>query len=242
MREIRIYQPGVYQVGDLLELSSDASHHVGVVLRMQPGEHLTLFCGDSREFHALIETVKKKQVTIRIDSVEEVNRESPLTIHLAQAISKGDRMELVMQKAVELGVTKITPILSEYCVVSLNHERMAKKMSQWQAIAIAACEQSGRTIVPKIHPPLSFEDFVQDGHTGLQLVLDPRASKTWREYNLPQEGVTVLVGPEGGFSDREIHDANSHGFQELSLGPRILRTETAALTVISILQALGGDL
>lgn len=242
MRTIRIYQPGEYHSGQLLELSPQASQHVGVVLRMQAGEQLTLFCGDNREFAATIERVKKKQVIVALGSVKELSRESPLTVHLAQAISKGERMELVMQKAVELGVTSITPIITERCVVKLDKERISKKLHQWQSIAIAACEQSGRNTVPTVHQPVSLEQYVPAVAAELKLILHANCSKTWRDYTFGQFAIALLIGPEGGLSHDEIQYASEHGFQSLSLGPRILRTETAAITALSILQAVGGDL
>jgi 16S rRNA (uracil1498-N3)-methyltransferase len=241
VRTVRIYQPGDYQSGQLLELSPEASQHVGVVLRMQVGEPLTLFCGDNREFTATIETVKKKQVRVVIDAVNEVNNESPLNIHLAQAISKGERMELVMQKSVELGVTSITPIITERCVVKLDKERMAKKLHQWQSIIIAACEQSGRNTVPIVHAPLSLERYLNEVQAELKLILHPTGNKNWRDYDFGQS-VALLIGPEGGLSDAEVNSAGEQGFQPLCLGPRILRTETAAITALSVLQAVAGDL
>ncbi len=241
MREIRIYQPGDYKVGELLELSPEASKHVGTVLRMQAGENLTLFCGDDREFKVTIDAVKKKQVIVSITEVKNISRESHLKIHLAQGISKGDRMELVMQKAVELGVYAITPIISERCVVKLDKERLEKKMHQWQSIAIAACEQSGRNQIPLVSPPKTFESYIQEKHLGLKLILHPDGGNTWRDYTV-QENVSLMIGPEGGFSDTEVKGACDSGFQTLCLGPRILRTETAAITALSVLQAAGGDL
>lgn len=242
VRTIRIYQAGEYQSGQHIVLSAEASHHVAVVLRMQEGEFLTLFCGDNREFAATITAVKKKQVMVLIDLAVEVNKESPLTIHLAQAISKGDRMDLVMQKAVELGVSSITPIISARCVVKLDHERMAKKLSQWQAIVIGACEQSGRNTVPTVYPPLSFDNYVQQVQVKLKLILHPYGAKNWQNYSFSQTDVALLIGPEGGLTEEEIALAQVHNFHSLSLGPRILRTETAAISALSVLQAVGGDL
>lgn len=242
MREVRIYQSGTYESGETLELSAEASQHVGVVLRMQPGELLTLFCGDNREFAATIVEVKKKSVRVSIGDVHEVDRESPLVVHLAQAISKGDRMEFVMQKAVELGVASITPIISERCVVKLDQERMAKKVAQWQAIAVAACEQSGRNRVPVVHAPVALTRFIEDCTAALKLVLHPAGNKRWREYDWSQVDVALLIGPEGGLTDGEVSMAGAQGFQHLALGPRILRTETAAISALSLLQAVGGDL
>ncbi len=242
MRTIRIYQPGHYTVGDLLELSSTASQHVGVVLRMQPGDELTLFCGDNREFSASIARVQKKKVVVSITGVQDVNRESSRRLHLAQAISKGDRMEWVIQKAVELGVTSITPLFTAHCVVRLDAERLAKKQAQWQAIAIAACEQSGRNYVPVIHPASSLEDYLQACDAGIKLVLHPRAAKSWRDCSFASGDIALLIGPEGGLSDEEVQLAHAAGYQSLCLGPRILRTETAAIVALGVLQAVAGDL
>lgn len=242
MRRVRIYQSGNYQCGQCFELSLEASQHVGTVLRMRVGESLILFCGDNREFTATISDVRKKYVTVMINSVSEVNNESPLQLHLAQAISKGERMELVMQKAVELGVNRITPIVTERCVVKLDKERMARKLHQWQSIVISACEQSGRNMVPKVEQPVDLITYLRDVRTGLKLVLHPNTHKTWRDYSLQLKDIALLVGPEGGLSDDEVCLACEQGFQPLALGPRILRTETAAITVLSVLQAVGGDL
>lgn len=242
MKEIRIYQPGDYNQGQLLELSPQASQHVGVVLRMKPGEPLTLFCGDDREFLVVIEEVKKKQVFVRIDAVKIVSRESPLIIHLAQAISKGDRMDVVMQKTVELGVTDIFPIYTQRCVVSLDKERTLKKVQQWQAIVVSACEQSGRNRVPVVHHPLYLDQYLDIAQGQLKLILDPKSTKSLRDYEIKSQEISVLIGPEGGLNDEEIQQALMHGFQSTCLGPRILRTETAAITALSVLQAAAGDL
>lgn len=242
MRDIRIYQPGVYGPGDTIELSEEAGQHVGVVLRMQAGDPLTLFSGDNREFTALITSAHKKKVGISITAVRQVSRESPLAIHLAQAVSKGDRMETVMQKAVELGVASITPIITERCAVKLNAERLEKKCLQWQAIVIAACEQSGRNRVPRVHPPLAFNKYLQTEKPDQNFVLYPAAEKNWRDYTLSLPEVGLIIGPEGGLSAHEIEQLFAHQFAPLSLGPRVLRTETAAIAALSVLQALGGDL
>lgn len=242
MREIRIYQAGSYKKDDLLELSPEASHHVALVLRMQPGQKLTLFCGDNREFEALIHAVKKKQVWVQIAEVKEKSRESPLKIHLAQAISKGERMEWVMQKSVELGVSSIRPLITERCVVKLDKDRWEKKWHQWQSIVMSACEQCGRNEIPLVHPPMVLQDYLAHVNSPLRLILDPESSITWRHYDLNHSDIDLLIGPEGGLSSDEIQQAHQHNFSSLTLGPRVLRTETAALAALSILQALGGDL
>lgn len=242
MRVVRIYQPGSYHTGQFLELSPEASQHVGVVLRMQVGEQLTLFCGDNREFDATINVVKKKQVIVLVGSIKDRNRESPLTIHLAQAISKGERMELVMQKATELGVASITPIITERCTVKLDEERITKKRQQWQSMVIAACEQSGRNTVPMVHQAVKLEHYMNEVQAELKFILHPGGKKRWNDYKLDSRVLALLIGPEGGLSDNEVERAYEHNFQPLSLGPRILRTETAAISALSVLQAVGGDL
>ena len=242
MKTVRIYQPGTYTAGQTLELSPAGSQHVGVVLRMQPGDQLTLFSGDNREFLATISAVLKKKVIVDINSVQMLSRESPRAIHLAQAISKGERMELVIQKAVELGVTSITPLLTARCVVKLDAERLEKKLAQWQGIAIAACEQSGRNALPTIHPACTFDTYLRQCQAAFKLVLYPLAAKTWRDYVFTGGDIALLIGPEGGLSEDEVEMAKAMQFQPLSLGPRILRTETAAISALSVLQAVSGDL
>jgi len=242
LRSIRIYQAGQYDIGQTIELSAAASQHVGVVLRMQLGESLTLFNGDNYEFPAIISSVHKKKIWVAINAKHEVSRESPRAIHLAQAISKGDRMEFVIQKAVELGVASITPLFTSRCVVRLDADRLAKKQLQWEAIAIAACEQSGRNQLPAIHPACSLDSYIQQCQASIKLVLDPRAQTSWRDFNFSSTDIALLIGPEGGLSDDEVDLTKASGFNSLSLGPRILRTETAAIAALSVLQAIAGDL
>lgn len=242
MKAPRIFQSTLAPLDQTIDLSADAGQHVGVVLRMQPGEHLILFCGDNRECLAEIIAVHKKRVTVKGVTMTVVNRESPRAIHLAQSISKGDRMEWIIQKAVELGVYSITPLMTARCVVRLDEERLAKKQQQWQAIAVSACEQSGRNRVPEIYPAISFDHYIQHTTASIKLILHPRSTITCRELCLTEGDVTLLIGPEGGLSDEEVSAAQRHQFQALALGPRILRTETATIAALSILQAMGGDL
>jgi 16S rRNA (uracil1498-N3)-methyltransferase len=244
VREVRIYQAGTYQTGQSLELSPEAGQHVRVVLRMQPGDKITLFCGDNREFAAILTDVCRKKISVKILTERVVSRESPRAIHLAQAISKGERMEWVVQKTVELGVTSITPIITARSLMKLDAERMEKKRTQWQAIAIAACEQSGRNQVPLVKSAHSLEEYLQKKVAPLQFVLQPKEAKTWRDYNFAQAKteLALLIGPEGGFSQEELQQIFSAGYNPLCLGPRVLRTETAAIVALSVLQAICGDL
>jgi 16S rRNA (uracil1498-N3)-methyltransferase len=242
VRTIRIYQPGHYERGQSVALSDAQRLHVGVVLRMRVGDPLILFCGDDREFLALITSIDKKNVVVEIQAVHDVSRESSRAIHLAQAISKGDRMEWVIQKAVELGVASITPLLTEHCVVRLDASRLAKKQAQWQAIAEAACEQSGRNRVPLIHEACTLEAYLLKTPAVIKLILHPKATKSWSDFRFNEGEVALLIGPEGGFSEAEVEQALQQGFDLLSLGPRVLRTETAAIAALSVLQAAIGDL
>lgn len=242
MRTIRIYQAGSYNVGETIDLSPAASHHVAVVLRMNRHEKLTLFCGDDREFSATIVDLSKKKVTVSVDEVVNVSRESPRKIHLAQALSKGERMEFVIQKSVELGVTGIFPMMTSHSVVRLDEERLNKKLLQWQAIAIAACEQSYRTQLPIVHPVTSFDHFIARCQSPTKFILDTKANQALHDCVVNPGDITLLIGPEGGLSEAEIIAAKDQGFQSLRLGPRVLRTETAAIVAISVIQASFGDL
>lgn len=243
MRIPRIYHPEPLAGLSRCQLSEDAANHVGRVLRMGEGQKLVLFDGSNWIFHATILQAVKKQIIVAIDQAEEDNCESPLAIHLGQVISRGERMEFTIQKSVELGVQTITPLWSERCGVKLDEARQDKKIQQWQKIAIAACEQCGRNIVPEIRPMMKLADWCAEQDGMLKLNLHPRASLTLKSLPpLPSDGVRLLIGSEGGLSDAEIAMTESYQFTEVLLGKRVLRTETAALATITALQALYGDL
>jgi len=241
MRTIRIYQPGDITPTQPLALCEDAAHHVGKVLRMQSGDLLQLFNGDGQNYAAEITEVGKKQLWVRVLSVSDNPVESNLYIHLGQGISRGDRMDFAIQKAVELGVSAITPLFTERCGVKLDGERLEKKREQWQKMVIAACEQSGRSVVPPVHPPISLDKWLAQADDCLKLTLDP-----WTDASIkgltPTNRLRLVIGPEGGFTDTEVQSTNQAGFQAVRLGPRVLRTETAALTAIAALQLQLGDL
>lgn len=241
MRTVRIYHPAPIQTGTSLSLDEDAANHVGRVLRMQHGQSLELFNGDGNNYACTIIDVNKKQVQVQIESLTANPVESPLRIHLGQGISRGDRMDFAIQKAVELGVTEITPLFTERCGVKLDGERLAKRNEQWQKIAISACEQSGRSVVPTVHPAISLTQWLAQPTKELALTLDPRASATIKTL-APASAIRLVIGPEGGFTDQEVAITANAGFNGIQLGPRILRTETAALTAISALQLQFGDL
>jgi 16S rRNA (uracil1498-N3)-methyltransferase len=242
MRTVRIYQPGTYTCGQSIELSATASQHVAVVLRMQPGEQLTLFSGDNQEFSARITHIHKKHVSVEIQTVNPVNRESPCAIHLVQGIIKGDRMEWVIQKAIELGVTHISPVLTQHSAIKHDPDRLQKKHNQWQAIAISACEQSGRNYIPSIAKPCTLHEYFQTPITTDRWILDPYATENIRDSITPTPAITLLIGPEGGFHQDEMEQAKALDFKPISLGPRTLRAETASIVALSVLQAVAGDL
>ncbi|OOS00150.1 16S rRNA (uracil(1498)-N(3))-methyltransferase [Haemophilus paracuniculus] len=243
MRIPRIYHPEPLKGQSICQLSEDAANHVGRVLRMNQGDQITLFDGSNHIFHAVLKSVSKKQIEAEILSSELDDRESHLPIHLGQVISRGDRMEFTIQKSVELGVTTITPLWSERCGVKLDGERQDKKLQQWQKIAIAACEQCGRNVIPEIRPIMKLTDWCKEQDAMLKLNLHPRAKYSIRQLpNIPAQGVRLLIGSEGGLSAEEIAMTESEGFTEVLLGKRVLRTETASLAAITALQVCFGDL
>ncbi|MGX9419254.1 16S rRNA (uracil(1498)-N(3))-methyltransferase [Vibrio sp. RC27] len=242
MRIPRIYHPSLIDSQQQVSLSDDAVGHIGRVLRMGVGQAITLFDGSGREFNASLVEVSKKSIIAQIEQINERNVESPLDLHLGQVISRGDKMDFTIQKAVELGVNTITPLLSERCGVKLDQKRFDKKRQQWEKIIIGACEQCGRNSVPQIRPIMSLEDWCSETTEALKLNLHPRAQYSINTLPQPVNKVRLLVGPEGGLSDTEIAMTRNYHFEETLLGPRVLRTETAALTAITALQVRFGDL
>lgn len=242
MRIPRIHEPLPLQAASRFELSEDGANHVGRVLRMQAGQSLILFDGLGGQYPATIVETGKRHVLVETGAHDPCEVESPLAIHLGQVISRGDRMEFTIQKSVELGVTCITPLFSDRCGVRLQGERLDKKRDQWQKIVIAACEQCGRNRIPLIQPVQDLEDWLAEPTDELKLNLHPRAPYSLQTLPAPTHGVRLLIGPEGGLSSEEIETARQHGFADMLLGPRVLRTETAAMTAITALQCRFGDL
>jgi 16S rRNA (uracil1498-N3)-methyltransferase len=242
MRTPRIYHPEPLLANAETPLSDDAANHVGRVLRMNAGQMLQLFDGSNQVFDAEITRVDKKSVQVRLTAGQLEDRESPLHLHLGQVISRGEKMEFTIQKSIELGVNIITPLFSERCGVKLDGERLAKKIQQWQKIAIAACEQCGRNRIPEIREAMTLETWCAEQDNSLKLNLHPRASHSINTLPLPVERVRLLIGSEGGLSADEIAMTTGYGFTDILLGPRVLRTETTALTAITALQVRFGDL
>ena len=229
-------------MGASVSLHDDAANHVGRVLRMVPDQEICLFNGQGGQYQAVITESGKKHVTVQITDFSALSVESPLSIHLGQVISRGDKMEFTIQKSVELGVNVITPLWSSRCGVKLQGDRLDKKLEQWQKIANSACEQCGRNSVPLIRPVMSLENWLAEPTDELKLTLHPRAQYSVGTLPEPTHGVRLVIGPEGGLSDDEIALTEQYNFQEMLLGPRVLRTETAALSAITALQCRFGDL
>lgn len=242
MRTTRIYQPGTLQTGQRVILHDNAANHVARVLRLQAGAPLTLFNGAGGEYAATLAVVGKREVEVEIGAFQATATESPLRLTLAQGIAKGERMDYVVQKAVELGVTRLAPLITEHCAVNLSGERMEKRLRHWQAIAIGACEQSGRNILPEMAMPVTLEQWLHQPLHGIGIMLDPRAARTLQQLPAAAAAVTLLIGPEGGLSEGETGRAGEAGYQGVRLGPRVLRTETAAVTAATLVQARWGDL
>jgi len=235
--------------GSELRLGEEPARYLGRVLRLNNGDTIHVFNGDDGEWSAEIRRLGKSEVTLVVHDGVERHTESGLKVHLVQGISRGERMDFVMQKATELGVKRITPVLTDFGVVKLDDKRAAKRRDHWQRVAASACEQSGRIRPPLVDTPLALNDWF--GNTrdrnggdrdGSDLILRPGAGNPLGSLGAPQTKLCLLIGPEGGFSEREYADADIGGFEAATLGPRILRTETAAVAAIAIAQSLWGDL
>ena len=224
-------------------LEGDRARYLGRVLRLRVGDELAVFDGAGTEWSASVAAMTKNTATIRFGESRQTRTESPLGIHLVQGISRGERMDFVVQKATELGVTRITPVLTEYGVVKLDEQRSTKRREHWEGVAASACEQSGRTRLPLIDTPLTLKAFFGGARPGADcdLVLAPGAAASLVDIDPPPATVCILIGPEGGFSPAEYDDAALAGFRAVSLGPRTLRTETAAAAALAVMQARWGD-
>lgn len=228
--------------GAQLELPEKAAHHAQRVLRLKAGDQVTLFSGDGHDYACELLRVTKDAVSARVTGQTLVARESPLNVTLAQCISSGDRMDLTLQKSVELGIARIQPLAAERSVVKLSGDRAEKRVQHWQNVVISACEQSGRAVVPQVLPPLPLPAwFAQTPDFALKLMLDPFTERRLHELPKPTAPVCLLIGCEGGFSPSEQTAALHAGFIGVRLGPRILRTETAGLAALAALQTLWGD-
>lgn len=243
MANLRFYTNNPLALGASIQLSESAAAHATRALRLNVGDSAVVFNGDGFDYDCELTSIKKNEVIAKITAAKQIANESPLRITLLQAISSGDRMDYTIQKAVELGVTHIQPITSQRSVVKLSAERAEKRTEHWQNVAISACEQSGRAIVPQLVAPLSLQHWLAANPQAntTRLLLNPVGALRLAEISQPKDEIQLLIGAEGGLAEFEIDLACSHGFQSVALGPRILRTETAALTIIAAMQTLWGD-
>ena len=242
MRQPRLFTEQPLAVGQTARLSDGDAHYLGRVLRLQPGAGLTLFNGLGGEYDAVLTEVARNGAAAEVRAHDPVERESPLSITLVQGVSRGERMDYTIQKAVELGVTRIVPVETARSVVRLKGERRARRRLHWQGVARAAAMQCGRNRVPTVADPCGLRDALASA-TGLCLLLDPVGAAPLSTLAQPADGaLTLLIGPEGGLADDEIEQARSGGFRPVQLGPRVLRTETAGMAALAALQVLWGDL
>ncbi|WP_405221008.1 16S rRNA (uracil(1498)-N(3))-methyltransferase [Lentisalinibacter sediminis] len=242
MRKVRLYHPDLLASGDEVTVGEDDARYLTRVLRLPVGAPLVLFDGRGGEYDATILAVGRRAVTVAVGEHRPVERESPLAVTVAQGISRGERMDLVVQKTTELGTAAIVPLLCERGVVRLDDKRAGARLEHWQRVAASACRQCGRNRLPEIAPITALEDWLAAPSVGLRLVLTPDAEDGLTGLARPATPVILLVGPEGGLTDRETEAAEAAGFRPVGLGPRILRTETAAVAGVTALQTLWGDL
>ena len=238
MKHVRLYQNALLKINDTLLLDEYGSHHLTKVLRFPQGQEITLFNGDGYDYQARVLSVKK-QCEVEILTCVDNHSESDLDLTLAQGVAKGEKMDFLIQKAVELGVSKIVPIFTQHCVVKLKGDKLKKRMNHWHKIIIGACEQSGRSIIPALLEPLHFDEFIEQDF-GCKFVLHHRAQKSLLEFEKTDQA-TIIIGPEGGLSEAEIEIAIQNNAQPLLLGARVLRTETASLAVLANMQLLWGS-
>lgn len=243
MRIPRIHVRHKLEVGAIVPLPEQAGEHVARVLRLERGAALVIFNGDGREYDATLASLARHGVAAHLHGVREVDRESPLRLTLAQGVARGEKMDWILQKATELGATRIVPLLTERTEVKLDAERSARRMAHWSSVIGAACEQCGRTRLPVLETPRRLDDWLADpGETSaLRLALLPHGEVGVRGLAGLESGALLVVGPEGGLSDNDAALLAQAQFRGLRLGPRVLRTETAGLAALAALQALAGD-
>lgn len=241
MRISRIHCDLPLQADSGLTLEGDSAHYLGTVLRVKPGQVVALFNSRDGEFRAIVTGLGKRQVELQLEEAVACHADPHRPIHLAVGLSRGERMDYLVQKATEIGVSSITPLFTERCEVRLDEKRTDKRVAHWQKVAIAASEQCGRCQIPAVVAPLGFEPWLATQPAGLRLVMDHRRGGTLPASLDPSQAIVVLSGPEGGLSDTELDLAAAAGFQSLTLGPRVLRAETAPVVALSILQYRFGD-
>ncbi len=241
MRISRFYCPELTLSAPVFPLPDNVHRHAIQVLRLKVGDVVKLFNGEGLECEATLYEVNKRNSSVHQLIEVDIQVESALKITLYQGVSRGERMDYAIQKAVELGVNKIVPVITERCNVQLSHGRMEKRLQHWQGVMVSASEQSGRNVVPNLTNVTQLEEVLADDQISCRLVLDPKAEAGFNTLP-PQTNIAVLIGPEGGLSDEEVKLAKQSGFTAIQFGPRILRTETAAVASLAVMQTLWGDL
>ena len=241
MATTRIYVDLDLTTGETFELPEAAGHHVARVLRMKIDDSLILFNGQGGEYNSQIPSLHKSKVQVEIISFDDIERESSIQIELFQGLSKGEKMDFTIQKAVELGVNKIVPLITTYSNVKLDPKRLEKKLEHWRKVIISACEQCGRNKIPELGNVTKLDDGITESEADLKLILAPDAEETLSNLTDKPETISIVIGPEGGLSRSEIESLTKNGYIGIQLGSRILRTETAALATIAALQNQLGD-
>lgn len=243
MRNRRIFVDLPLAEDETYCLAAQTAQRFSHVLRLKPGHSLTLFNGTGGEYQAKLLELDRRQVKVQTGSFRDVCREAPVQVHLGHGLARGERMDYAVQKAVELGVAGITPILTERSVIKLSGERLEQRLSHWQGVVVSACEQCGRNRIPEVKPPLALDAWLETaGQQSLKVVLSPGAGQGFSDIERRHDSVALLIGPEGGLSDAELAVARASEFVAISLGPRTLRTETAVVAALSALQSRWGDL
>lgn len=242
MRISRIYINNGLKEGVETGLTGETAHYAINVLRMQNGQQLVVFNGKGGQYSAEIINIKKGKVEIKVREYQPDERESSLDITLVQGISRSQRMDYAIQKSVELGVARIVPVITEFCSMQLNTKHNEKKYNHWRKIIINACEQCGRNRLPVLDNVIEFANWLNLDTNRLKIILHPDKGTRIADINSRVDNITILTGPEGGFSQNEFEQALKSGYQPVKLGPRILRTETASIAAISACQAMWGDL
>ncbi|MEO1889311.1 MAG: 16S rRNA (uracil(1498)-N(3))-methyltransferase [Cycloclasticus sp.] len=242
MRISRLFVEHDLAENSVITLESDAAHYLRNVLRLKKGFLLTVFNGKGGEYAATVAEVSRKTVSLSIGEWRDVNLESPLVIELGLSVSRGERMDVAIQKATELGVAVITPVITQHCVVKLTDERRVQRHQHWQSIVYRACEQCGRNVPPLLNVTLDLADWLGGDLPPSKIIFEPGKVETLKTYQQPDGAVAVLIGPEGGFSEQEVDDAQRAGFVALGFGPRVVRNETAAIASIAAMQVLWGDM
>lgn len=240
MRQSRIHTSQPLISVDSVELAGPASHYLTRVLRLSRGDPVTLFNGDGNDYSGEISDIQAQRVRISIIGSMNPGNESPLKITLVQAICRGERMDNALQKATELGVFCIQPLMTQRVGVRLDGSRLVKRISHWQKVVTSACEQSGRAFIPEVRKPLSITGWLSDVDESRLLVLDPVADSKLSGLSIVGDSISIMVGPEGGFTNEELEQLCVNGVLAVSLGPRVLRTETAGPAAIAVLQSKTG--